>query len=861
MLLSDKIRTFILAFCVPALFVVIYCVHQWFEYHISEHMQHMRQQENQRILKHFDDDAHQLFMLAQLYSAELNNPVSQQQWQSLLSERDVAVYRLHAEQLQALGQQDTDPQIAKALAALHSLGKFGWGAMLATDQPLAVGYLRLAEDDFLIAIRRLTSSYFTALGQGELKQQLRLVTSADIAVPEFDYVAVRTVAELPLLLQIAHQPDLFMLLSWHTTVILLLMLVGGLFIVYLGYVWLKRSLLAPFAKLTEQIEALDPSQSQLATIDTQGNRKFSALTDSINNLVNGLARDRARAKITLEAIAEAVIVMDRDALVTYMNPQAEQLLQVRSASLSSRSIGALLEMDNSLDAELQQFMASGSAQIEHRKIRFNLPKPLLLDRALTNLRCEVGNVIGAVMVLRDVTAEEQLKQVLHRRANIDACTGLLNRHAFERKLAGHIAHAQTVALCYLDLEQFKLINDNCGHLTGDHMLTLVAKVLLQFAGREALLGRLGGDEFGLVIRDQAAVEVARTLKALTEQVHLQVVQYEGVNYRVGVSIGVAFCHGTRPNPLELLKDADIACIAAKRKGSSQIHFYDSRDQQLNYERNAPKWAHRITRAIESQGLLLYFQPIRSLSGKAKRQRLEILLRLQGEASRILPPAQFIAAAERFKLMPDVDKEVIRQAFAWLSQQRAILDTICVSINLSANSLGAEGMLDYIAEQLQSFDLPSSCICFEITETSAMQNRTRALQMLQQLRKLGFTLALDDFGSGFASYGYLREMPIDYVKIDGCFVRQIATNARDFAIVKSIHDVCQTMGIETVAEFVESREIIDKLNDIGVNYAQGYVIGRPKPLADYQHSMRLVGQRNLAEHSNVRPLHVEQAVSA
>ncbi|KFZ36204.1 hypothetical protein HR45_17595 [Shewanella mangrovi] len=853
MLLSDKIRTFILAFCVPALFVVIYCLHQWFEYRVETHRQQMQLQENQRILNRFEADAHRLLTLAQFYSPEIDNAQLQQLWQDQLSKYNVDVYHLQANHLQRLGQQAVNPQIAQALIQLHSLGKFGWGAMFAGQQPMLIGYSRLDEDDFIVVTRTLATEYFAGLGQGELTKQIRVVSAAEAPLvshnDHFDHIAVTSVAGEPLVLEIEHKPDLFALMAWRNTLIVLALLLGGVSIVYLGYVWLKRSLLSPFAQLLQQIQAIDPSEQRLTTIETHGSGEFDALTDSINNLVNGFSQHRARSRITLEAIAEAVIVTDRDTKITYMNPQAEKLLQVAPLSQQPVSVGELLDVANSLDAELKQFMASASHLIEHRKLRLKLPQPLLLDRALTNLRNESGEVIGSVMVLRDITAEEQLKQELQRRANIDASTGLLNRHAFESKLSHYIAHARTLAVCYLDLEQFKLINDNCGHVAGDRMLKLVAKAMSQVVGSQGLLARLGGDEFGLVMRDYSAVTVARMLKAIAQQVSLQVVHHEGVHYRVGVSIGVAFYHGAKPKTQELLKDADIACIAAKRKGSNQIHFYDNRDQQLNYERNAPKWAHRITQAIETRELMLYFQQIRSLNGVSKRQRLEILLRIKGEHERVLPPAQFIAAAERFKLMPDVDKEVIRKAFEWLSQHRELIDSISLSINLSANSLGADGMLDYIADQQQYFDVPSSCICFEITETSAIQNRQRAMQMLQNLRKLGFAFALDDFGSGFASYGYLRELPVDYVKIDGCFVRQIASNARDFAIVKSIHDVCKTMGIETVAEFVESTEIIDKLNQIGINYAQGYAIGRPKPLAQYQHPIRLVAS------DNVSPLHV------
>ncbi|MGL5360218.1 MAG: putative bifunctional diguanylate cyclase/phosphodiesterase, partial [Shewanella sp.] len=611
----------------------------------------------------------------------------------------------------------------------------------------------------------------------------------------------------------------------------------GIFIVILGYIWLRRCLLNPFKALMQQLARVDPAANVYQPMVIAGDLELGVFAKRVNELLAKIYQQKEQAKITLECIAEAVIVTDVDANVIYMNPKAERLLNVSLREACGQSLAALLKAGEPMNQAVQQCIGLGDSAPQLEKIKLLVDKPRIMARSISNLRNHHGAVVGTVVVLRDITQEELLKHQLHQRANIDAITALPNRQAFEARLPRFAKSAKTIAVCYLDLEQFKLINDNCGHGAGDRMLAMVAKAMQACLGPEELLGRLGGDEFGLIIRNRSALSVARLLRHLSHQVSLQVLHDDNGQggqgqYRVGLSIGVAFGWAPDIDARELLKDADIACIAAKAKGFNQIHFYDDKDKELTYQRNAPKWAVRIARALEDNELILYYQSIRGLGSAQQRQRMEILLRIQEPCGRLLPPAQFIAAAERFKLMPEIDKEVIRKTFLWLSLHPQLWPDHCVSINLSGNSLGAEGMVEYIAKQQALFDIPSQCICFEITETTAIQNRHRGMEMLKQLRKLGFSFALDDFGSGFASYGYLRELPVDYVKIDGCFVKNLAVNAKDYAIVKSIQDVCRVMGIETVAEFVENQDIIDRLYSIGINYAQGYAIGRPQPLSGY-----------------------------
>ncbi|MCL1163173.1 EAL domain-containing protein [Shewanella chilikensis] len=857
--IGKKIGVFILGFCIPALLVVAYCLNFWFEYSLGQFRQQTLEHEYVGIEQQFTRESRRLLQLARLYVPILEMPSDSllAGWVEGLQSSNISLFHLHQGKVTALANGKTRVLEQKIPPAdmFAALDKEAFGAAVVNGQPLQIGFYRFDDGEALIVTRLLTPVHLQNLGQADLIQSVALVplrqpVSTGQHLKLFSQVPVPTLLGEPFVLQIRQQSDAFERLEWQSLLVVMLLLLGGMLMVAIGYLWLRRGLLKPFDRLMTELKEIDPSARRYTHVSGYGGAEFKVLADRINNLLLRIFQQNERSRITLESIAEAVILTNNKAKVIYLNPQAESLLGLRSQQALGRTLDSLLKSDDQLDEELLAFMSSGNRQPEYSKVTLQMQQPRIMERAVSNLCNHKGKVIGAVTVLRDITQEETLKQQLRLKASVDGITGLYNRSAFEERLPGYAEGADTLALCYLDLEQFKLINDNCGHDAGDQMLVMVARAIESCLQGDEMLARLGGDEFGLAVRNRSALEVAKLLKKLVKQVCLQVLPCGGAHYRVGVSSGVAFHRGPCMAPAELLKDADIACLAAKRKGSNQIHFFDDRNKELANERNAPKWAVRIARAIEDKELLLYFQPIQGLNGCCRRQRLEILLRIRDNSGRILPPAQFIAAAERFKLMPEVDREVIRKAFLWLSEHSQLWSELCISINLSGNSLGSEGMLDYIAEMQGRYGIPSSCVCFEITETSAIQNRTRAMEMLNQLRRLGFAFALDDFGSGFASYGYLRELPVDYVKIDGCFVRHLASNAKDYAIVKSIHDVCRVMGIETVAEFVENQEIVDKLLEIGVDYAQGYAIGRPKPLEQFY-------QWQKAHEQQLQGLHLQQ----
>ncbi|MCL1141037.1 EAL domain-containing protein [Shewanella pneumatophori] len=698
----------------------------------------------------------------------------------------------------------------------------------------------------LIFTSQLTAKYFESLGLINFVTNIEVLQGSpttnlykfgDVTIAELNLPA--SLGTAPAHLKVSFSNPLILKMEQKYTLLSLAIFLLFIILQIAGLFWLRFGLVKPFKKLTAEFANLDPKSAELVQIHNQGVKQFTPLTSGINNFLQDIYQHEHHSKITLAAISEAVILTDINANVTYINAYAERLLQCTNQQAIGKNPDVLLGINQGIMQRVTGFMQSGDLAQKSLPLTISTEPSKLMSCTLSNLTSHSGQVVGAVLVIKDTTREVLLVRQLKRSVHFDRVTGLLNRTAFEERLPSYIEGTKSLAAVYLDLEQFKLINESCGFAVGDKMLCQVAKALEVCLSQNELLGRLDGDEFCFVIKDTSALEIAKLTKRIIASIHRQVITDKGTSYRVGVSVGVALARLRDIDDVcELLKDANVACLAAKKKGSNQIHFYDSRDRELSSQRNAPAWALRIVQAIENNELILYYQKIKRLSSHSHRQRMEILLRIQDASGRILPPAQFIAAAERFKLIVEVDKEVIRKAFLWLSLNEQVWHDHCLSINLSGNSLGAEGMVNYILQQQARFGIPSSCVCFEITETSAIQNHSRAMKMLFELRKRGFAFALDDFGSGFASYGYLKEMPVDYVKIDGCFVKHLASNAKDYAIVKSVSDVCRVMGIETVAEFVENQEIIDKLEIIGVNYAQGYGIGRPQPLNSYKYEVLL-----------------------
>ncbi|MBZ0106357.1 MAG: EAL domain-containing protein [Sulfuricella denitrificans] len=463
---------------------------------------------------------------------------------------------------------------------------------------------------------------------------------------------------------------------------------------------------------------------------------------------------------------------------------------------------------------------------------------------LRTLECGVNSMAAALQLAQERMQEriDEATERLTYQASHDALTGLVNRREFERRLEKALAtsHAEgrVHALCYLDLDQFKIVNDTCGHVAGDELLRQLT-VLLQSKVRDSdTLARLGGDEFGVLLDNcplQQAEIVADLLRQTVKDFHFA---WNGKPFAIGVSIGLVPIDQETGSLDTVLGCADAACYAAKDKGRNRVHLYCAEDGDLVQRQGEMNWVARITRAVEENRFRLYYQTIMPLQQDIHEGRhFEILLRLIDDDGQIVPPMAFIPAAERYNLMPSIDRWVVSSAFGLYWKifpecDKAQEDPYpTCTVNLSGPSLCDEYFLEFLKRQFILYKVPHKHICFEITETAAISNLTKAMDFISEMRSCGCRFSLDDFGSGLSSFTYLKNMQLDYLKIDGSFVRDMVDDPMDEAMVSSINQVGHVIGLKTIAESVENDAVLAKLREMGVDFAQGYGVEHPKPLED------------------------------
>ena len=444
--------------------------------------------------------------------------------------------------------------------------------------------------------------------------------------------------------------------------------------------------------------------------------------------------------------------------------------------------------------------------------------------------------IDILVTCEDISETRILSEQLEYQAKHDSLTQLINRAEFERRLRRVLnsdLENEHHALCYLDLDQFKIINDTCGHMAGDELLRRISNLLNSAVRKRDTLARLGGDEFAVLLEHCPFDQAERIAGDLLKSIESFRFVWEGKRFNLGVSIGLVPITRESGMLSDVMSAADAACYAAKDGGRNRVHVYHADDIELSKRRSEMHWVSEINRALEENRLRLAMQPIMWLGGDdqgKKGKHYELLLRMEDNDGNLISPGAFLPAAERYNLSVKLDRWVTDTAFAWLLRNPDELEYLAIcSINLSGHSLSDQDFMNYLLHKFETTDIPPDKICFEITETAAIANLGDAIQFIQTLKSIGCCFALDDFGTGLSSFNYLKNMPVDFLKIDGSFIRNIVNDPIDLAMVRSINDIGHVMGKLTIAEFVESREILELLRKIGVNYAQGYAVSAPRPL--------------------------------
>jgi diguanylate cyclase (GGDEF)-like protein/PAS domain S-box-containing protein len=554
---------------------------------------------------------------------------------------------------------------------------------------------------------------------------------------------------------------------------------------------------------------------------------------------DALFREKESAQITLRSIGDGVITTDANNQVEYVNPVAEELTGWKVDDASGRPIDEIFRgfheetcepLENPLAVSIRRDRAIKSVRPTLLIRRDG--NELYIESTASPIRDGSGTVTGGVLVFHDVSESRDLNRRLSYHASHDILTGLVNRREFEnrveRALRSAKARETSYALLYLDLDQFKIVNDSCGHSAGDALLGQLGALLKSKIRWRDTLARLGGDEFGVLLESCSLEEAMNTAETLRMAIGEYKFTWEERNFRLGVSIGVVPITADNEDVAGLLTAADSACAAAKEAGRNRIHSFQENDIDLMRRRRELQWAARINNALEDNRFELFRQTIQPLQGEENGSHYEILLRMRDENGGIISPGLFIEAAERYGITPSIDRWVIRSAFRWLVSEADERERLALcSINLSGQSLGDDKFLPFVVDQFQMSGIDATKICFEITETAAIASYSQANRFINALKELGCMFALDDFGTGLSSFGYLKHFPVDFLKIDGSFVKEILHDPIDREMVRSINEIGHLTGKQTIAEFAENEEIITMLRGMGIDYAQGYGVSEPK----------------------------------
>lgn len=571
---------------------------------------------------------------------------------------------------------------------------------------------------------------------------------------------------------------------------------------------------------------------------------LKAAQEEREQLLQQLQTEKEKAQITLASITDGVITTGLEGEVLTLNPAAERLTgwtesRARNMAVSevfrARDEATQLPAPNPVEACLAEGRIvhgwRNTMLINRQGLQYSI------ESSSAPIRLSDGEMVGAVLVLHDVTESRRLLHELRYQATHDGLTGLVNRAEFEARLKGAVERARPLSrpdsiLLYMDLDQFKIVNDTCGHTDGDELLRQLAQLYQGQVRDGDTLARIGGDEFALIAEHcttEDAVAVAEKMLDATRNYRFTC---RGHVFQVGVSIGLVPISGSTSTVEQLLREADHACYLAKESGRSRVYIQQTNDIDIAQRRSDMQWVRRLDEARQTDSLELFYQPIMPIGLHGGGLCYEILLRLKDNGDALVGPATFMPAAERYDMMPALDRWVLWKSLQWLEQNpQHISDLDLCTINLSRRTLADESFQQYVHELFDSTSIPASKICFEITETGAIANMAKTIAFIEALAERGCKFALDDFGTGMTSFTYLKQLPVDFIKIDGSFIQSMCTSAVDHEMVRFANDISHMMGRRSIAEHVTSESILQKLREIGVDYAQGYWLGKPHPLGE------------------------------
>ena len=553
-----------------------------------------------------------------------------------------------------------------------------------------------------------------------------------------------------------------------------------------------------------------------------------------------LFREKERAQVTLYSIGDGAITTDAEGNIEHMNDAAAEITGVVSQNIIGKSLFNFFKLGNESNSktinEIWTDVVNEGAVAASKSDSVLIKKDceLAIEYTIAPIFDDDKTVSGTILIFRDVSELRSLSLQLIYQAQHDELTGLLNRREFERKIKDVLFEVRRRPeikhwLVYIDLDQFKVVNDTCGHLAGDELLKQISTTIKQTIREIDHFSRLGGDEFAIILKDCNHELVNMVVERILKNISDFRFCWEDKCFSISASIGLIEVTDDAGSMYDLMSKVDAACYLAKDEGRNRIHFSAHDDEAVNKQRGEMDWVHRIRHALDTHRFVLYYQPIKSLQNNSSEFHAEILIRLYDDEGNIVPPNSFIPAAERYNLMTEIDCWVVDNALKFIKANN--FDSQTVSINLSAQSLCDQNFSDKIIKSLHENDVNPHNVCFEITETAAISNLTQAKLFIHKLRGIGCKFSLDDFGSGLSSFGYLKNLKVDYLKIDGSFIKNITQDKIDLAMVNAINQVGHTMGLKTIAEYVENKDIEDVLLTLNIDYAQGYGIQKPEPITN------------------------------